>query len=82
MKRYLNLTNDAEAHEWLDNTYKLRNQYLHGLVESKNTVSWEELAKAQWCITKAIKKYLDLTEQHSELERDELLRLLLRDGPH
>ena len=82
MKRFLNLTCDVEAYKWLEITYKLRNQYLHGLDKSKNTLSWEELAKARWSLTKAMKKYLDLTDQHSELDRDDLLQLLLRDEPN
>ena len=82
MKRYLNLTGDKEAHKWLNTTYKLRNQYLHSLVEPQKTVSWEEFAKARWSVTKAMKNYLDLTNQHSELERDELLQFLLRDEPN
>ena len=82
MKRYFNLTGDEEACKWLEITYILRNQYLHGLVKSKNTVSWEELAKAQWSLAKAMKKYLNLTNQHSDLDRDALLQLLLSDGPH
>ena len=82
MKRFLYLTGDVEAYKWLEITYKLRNQYLHGLDKSKNTLSWEELAKARWSLTKAMKKYLDLTDQHSELDRSDLLQLLLSDEPH
>ena len=82
MKRFLYLTGDVEAYKWLEITYKLRNQYLHSLVKSKNTVSWEELAKARWGLTKAMKKFLDLTDQHSELDRGDLLQLLLSDEPH
>ena len=82
MKRYLNLTGDLEAYKWLESTYTLRNQYLHSLVKSKNTVSRKELAKAQWSLTKAMKKYLNLANQHGELERDALLQLLLSDEMH
>ncbi len=82
MKRFLNLTGDTEACKWLDSTYDLRKQYLHSLADSEKTVSWREVAKARWSLTKAIKKYLDLTDQHSDLDRDELLRLLFCDDLH
>ena len=81
MKRYLKLTGDVEAHNWLDITYELRKQYLHALDKPKNTVSWEDFSKARWSLTKAMRKYLDLTNQHSEMGRDALLQFLLCEKP-
>ena len=81
MKRYSYLTCDDEA-KWLKFTYKIRNQYLHSLVKPRDTVTWEEFAKARWSVTEAVRKYLDLANKRSELEREALLQSLLPQKPH
>lgn len=76
MKRYALLVNDANAAEWLNRAYKLRNDYLHSVANSTAMVTWNDLAQTRWCVARAVSEYLSLASQHSELNRQDLLKLL------
>lgn len=78
MKRYKRLVQDEKAYQWLEKAYDFRNRYLHSLGDPKETTTWEDLAEIRWSLVRAIDAYLNFANQQSELNREELLRLVER----
>lgn len=76
MSRYKRLVDDGNAHQWLDDAYNLRNRYLHSLGGASETMSWKDLARTRWSITRAVDNYLALTEERSNLNRAGMLSCL------
>ncbi|HLQ24678.1 MAG TPA: hypothetical protein VK138_02240 [Acidiferrobacterales bacterium] len=81
MKRYKSLVVDDDAYATLDHAYCLRNKYLHSTGNPADAISWKDLAMARWSVTKAVDRYLSLTETRGDLNRQELLCLLERQDP-
>jgi hypothetical protein len=69
------LDNEVEC-KWLKDGYKLRDQYLHGLGDAHENMSWESIAQVRWSVTKAVDKYLELTDQKKDKNREQLLKCL------
>jgi hypothetical protein len=72
-KRYKRLVGDGKEHEWLQRGYNLRDEYLHSLGDPTAMISWNDLGQTRWSVTKAVERYLDLTEEEGELNREALL---------
>jgi hypothetical protein len=76
MERVRHLVGGGKELEWLSHGYDLRDSYLHSLGDPRAATSWEDLASIRRGVTKAVDKYLALTEARGELNREELLRSL------
>ena len=77
MKQRLHyLVSDNSEVDWIERGYWLRDNYLHSLAHPQEAMSWEDLARIRWTITKVVDRYLSLTEARNTLNRKELLRSL------
>jgi hypothetical protein len=76
MKRFKHLVPNGKELEWLKHGYDLRDGYLHSLGDMEWATSWQDRASIRWSVTKAVDRYLELTEMRSELNREKLLRSL------
>ncbi len=75
-QRFAHLVGDEQAAQWLESTYRLRNDYLHSLADPHQRLTWTVLARARWIVATAVKNYLDFATDHPELNRSQLLKLL------
>ena len=75
-KRYSRLLGPGQEFAWLERGYELRDEYLHSLGDPKETISWRDLEQTRWSVTKVVDRYLDLTEQKSQMNREQLLHSL------
>ena len=75
-RRFAHLVADEQAVQWLECTYRLRNEYLHSLADPQQKLTWTDLARARWIVATAVKNYLDFATNHPELDRSQLLKLL------
>ena len=75
-RRFAHLVADEQAAQWLEATYRLRNEYLHSLADPHQKLTWTELARARWIVATAVNNYLDFAIDHPELDRSQLLKLL------
>ena len=76
IQRFAHLVADEQAGQWLEATYRLRNEYLHSLADPHQRLTWTELARARWIVATAVNNYLDFAMDHPELNRSQLLMLL------
>ncbi|MCY4589820.1 MAG: hypothetical protein OXE86_04475 [Alphaproteobacteria bacterium] len=77
-RRFAHLVADEQAAQWLESTYRLRNEYLHSLADPHQKLTWTDLARARWIVATAVKNYLDFAVKHPEFNRSRLLKLLER----
>ena len=75
-QRYVHLVRHDEAIQWLNEAYRLRDDYLHSLADPKLRLSWTHLARTRWAVATAVGQYLDFAVQRPELNRSQLLRQL------
>ena len=76
IQRFAHLVADEQAGQWLESTYRLRNDYLHSLADPHQKLTWTDLARARWIVATAVNSYLDFAIEHPELNRSQLLMLL------
>jgi len=74
--RYKRLVGDDAEAGWLERGYTLRDEYLHSLGHPKATISWDDLGHIRRSVAKAVERYLELTDNKVDLNREELLRSL------
>ena len=77
-QRFAHVVADEQAAQWLESTYRLRNDYLHSLADPHQKLTWTDLARARWIVATAVKNYLDFAIKHPEFNRSRLLKLLER----
>ena len=75
-KRFARLVADAQAAQWLEAAYRLRNDYLHSVGDPQHKLTLADLARARWTVATAVGKYLDFAIQHPGLNRSQLLKQL------
>ncbi len=76
MRRFACLVNHADAEQWAQHAYGLRDSYLHSLADPATRVGWKDLARARWAIGMAVRKYVDLASRQPGMNRTSLLKSL------
>jgi hypothetical protein len=74
--RYKRLVRDARAEGWLEQGYRLRDDYLHSLGSPSSKITWEQLGSTRWSVVRAVDEYLACTQADAHFDRRQLLLML------
>ena len=79
MKRYEQLVKDKNCHQWLENAYELRNNYLHSLGDPRAAITSTDVARTRLSVLKAVDAYLNLASRYCDRNRKSLLDTLSKE---
>ena len=74
--RFTRLVDNDDASEWLNSSYRLRDDYLHSLADPDKELQKAILARARWAVATAVDRYLKFAIQNPQLGRSQLLEKL------